>query len=458
MRMPKNKQERRNLTSGSVSSNLLELTLPMMLGILSMVGFNLVDTYFVGQLGKNELAALSFTFPVITMIFSIVQGMGIGATALIAKSFGRGDIGKARRETTDSLVLSALIAFIFVLLGYFTIDPLFTALGASSEVLPLIREYMSIWYLTILFVVVPFIGNSAIRATGDARTPSYIMLFAVAINAILDPILIFGWGIIPALGLKGAAIATSASRGMTLILAFYILYKREKLITFHQPGWKVIRECWGSILYIGLPSGFSRMITPVAQSIITAFIAVYGQASVAGYGVGTRIEFLVMSVLFALSASIGPFTGQNFGAGHISRIQKSINQSSLFSLMWGFLLAIVCFVFARPIAIIFSDNEEVIKSSVLFLKIVPIGFGFQGIVQIINSNLNTLNKPLPASILLLIQALILYIPLAWIGSELFDIAGIFAATSLTYAIGGILSYFYDRRIYKKLVQSETFNI
>ncbi len=441
---------KRNLTQGPVWKNLLNLTLPMMVGILSMVGFNLVDTYFVGKLGANELAALSFTFPVIMMVFSIVQGMGIGATALIARSYGKNDLEKARRETTDSLVLSGLIAFVFVVVGLLTIDPLFRLLGASEEVIPLIHDYMQIWYLTILFVVVPFVGNSAIRATGDAVTPSLIMVFAVVINAILDPLLIFGYGIFPALGLKGAAIATSVSRAFTLILSFFILYKREKLITFHFPGWKVIRACWSSILYIGIPSGLSRMITPIAQSVITAFIAQYGQTAVAGYGIGTRVEFLSMSILFALSGSIGPFTGQNYGAGNISRIKTSIMQSSLFSIIWGGIVAVVCWIFADQIASVFNSNDEVIRSARLFLYYVPIGFGFQGVVQIINSNLNTLNKPLPASVLLAIQSIVIYIPFAYLLSYFMDLPGIYLATTLTYLIGGLLSYGYDSLIYKRL--------
>ncbi|MEO0332723.1 MAG: MATE family efflux transporter, partial [Bacteroidota bacterium] len=168
--------KRKDLTQGSVPRTLYQLTLPMVVGVLSMVAFNLVDTYFIGKLGKNELAALSFTFPVIMVIFSLVQGIGIGATALISRSFGANNLAKAARETTDSLFLALLLVLISVVIGLLTIEPLFSALGATPEVLPLVREYMEIWYFTILFVIVPFVGNSAIRATGDTLTPSYIMV------------------------------------------------------------------------------------------------------------------------------------------------------------------------------------------------------------------------------------------------------------------------------------------
>ena len=299
--------DKKDLTQGSIPKKLVQLTLPMMLGIISMVAFNLIDTFYVGQLGKTELAALSFTFPVIMVIFSIIQGLGIGATALISKSIGRRDRAKAARETTDSIALALLITGFFIIVGLLTLEPTFRLLGADANTAPLVEEYMRIWYFALFFVSVPFVGNSAIRATGDARTPAYIMLFAVIVNAVLDPILIFGYLGAPALGLQGAAIATAISRGLTMILSFYILIGREKLITFVTPARDVLVGCWTSILFIAIPSGLARLVVPVATGVITFLLAGYGEYAVAAFGVGSRIEFLSSSILFALAASIGPF-------------------------------------------------------------------------------------------------------------------------------------------------------
>ncbi len=441
---------KRDLTTGPIARKLSQLTLPMMLGIISMVAFNLVDTYFVGKLGQKELAALSFTFPVIMVVFSLVQGLGIGATALISKSFGKRDMNKAARETTDSLILAILIAGVFVVIGLLTVEPTFRLLGASDEILPYTVEYMSIWYMAIMFVIVPFVGNSAIRATGDARTPSMIMIFAVLINAILDPILIFGFGPIPSMGLKGAAYATAISRAMTMVLAFGILYYREKLITFKIPSWNIISGCWKAILYIGLPSGISRMVVPFAIGIVTSLLAKHGDTSVAAFGVGSRLEFLAMSLLFALSASIGPFSGQNLGAGRIDRIKKGVNLSNRFAIAWGILCASFLYLFAKDLAGIFSDSKEVIDETVIYLQIIPMGFGIQGIVNIVNSNLNTLNKPIPASLIIVIQMLVLGIPLLYLGSSYGGTRGIFVALVITYVLGGIISLIVNYRLVNNL--------
>ena len=447
------KKNKKQLTEGSIPNQLASLTLPMMLGILSLVAFNLVDTYFVGKLGKTQLAALSFTFPVIMVIFSIVQGLGIGATALISKSIGQNRRDKAARETTDSLALSVGIGGFFIIIGLLTVEPTFRLLGASDKVLPYVTEYMTIWYIAILFVIVPFVGNSAIRATGDAKTPSLIMIFAVVINAILDPLLIFGYGPFPELGLKGAAIATAISRGMTMVLAFAILHFRERLIVFTIPAWNVLAGCWKAILFIGIPSGFSRMIIPIVTGIITALLAEFGEASVAAFGVGSRIEFLAMSILFALSASIGPFTGQNFGAQRFDRIISGMRYSTFFCVFWGILSAIVLYFFSEPVATIFTSDPDVIRKTSIYLMILPIGYGFQGVVQVVNSNLNTLNKPLEASLIIVIQMFVIALPLLFLGRELLEVKGIFLGWTLTYILGGILSYFADKKLVRKLAAS-----
>jgi len=240
------------LIDGPVARTLLNLTIPMIIGMVGIVAFNLVDTFFVGQLGTQELAALSFTFPIIMVIGSLAMGIGTGASAVISQAIGRGDHNKVQRLTTDSLILSFLLVAFFVAFGMLTIEPLFRLLGAEPEIIPLIREYMVIWYPGVLFLIIPMVGNNAIRATGDTKTPSAIMLVAVVVNIILDPLLIFGLGPFPMLGLEGAAIATVVSRAITLVVALWVLYYRDRMMTFELPAPKELIDSWKSILYIGM--------------------------------------------------------------------------------------------------------------------------------------------------------------------------------------------------------------
>jgi Na+-driven multidrug efflux pump len=174
------------LTEGPIGKMLFRLTIPMLFGIIGTITFNLIDAYFIGQLGTRELAAISFTFPVIFILGGISFGLGVGASAIISKAIGEKDQQKVARLTTDSLVLALIIVSVFTILGYFTINPVFRLLGADSETLPFIRSYMQIWYPGMIFLVIPIVGNNAIRATGDTKSAALIIILMIRRDQILQ--------------------------------------------------------------------------------------------------------------------------------------------------------------------------------------------------------------------------------------------------------------------------------
>lgn len=437
------------LTQGPVDKTLIRLTIPMIFGILAMVVFNLADTFFVGRLGTQELAALSFTFPVVLVIHSLALGLGIGASAVISRAIGEGNHDQVKRLTTDSLSLSILIVAFFVVIGLLTIDPLFSALGASPALLPLIKQYMRIWYLGVIFVIVPMVGNNAIRATGDTKTPGIIMMTAASINLVMDPMLIYGIGPFPRLEIAGAALATLFGRATTLIVSLIILIRREKMISFQPVPFRTVFESWKRILYIGLPTAGTRIIIPVGAGILTRIVSAYGPEAVAAFGVASRIEFFAIAIVMALAAVMGPFVGQNWGAGKIERVKESIRHSKRFTLAWGLFILILFYIFAKPIASIFNKNEDVIKTAALYLRIVPIGYGLQGIMVIVASVLNVLKKPLHAASLSIFQMFVLCVPLAFAGSAVTGLPGIFGALSVSYIVVGIFGHFLLNRIIRR---------
>lgn len=418
----------------------------MTFGIVGMVAFNLVDTYFVGRLGTKELAALSFTFPVVLFVNSLALGLGIGASAIISRAIGEGDQHRVKRLTTDSLVLAIFLVTLFVVVGLFTIDPVFRLLGARGEMLDMVRQYMGIWYFGMPFVVVPMVGNNAIRATGDTKTPSAIILVAVFCNFIMDPLLIFGIGPFPRLGIAGAATATVISRSITFTVSLFVLYFRDKMITFVVPKLKEVFESWKRVLYIGLPTAGTRIIVPLAIGMITRIVSTYGKEAVAAYGVSSRIEFFALTVIIALSSVLAPFVGQNWGAGKQDRVKKAVTYSERFSMVWGFSVFIILTALARPIAGIFNSNPAVITAIVLYLRVVSIGYGLQGVIMLTGSAMNVLNRPFHAAGVRIAQMFILYVPLALIGSRLFGLTGVFVALAIAYCGAGIASHYILARI------------
>ena len=434
------------LVEGAVGKMLFRMAVPMVFGMLGIVVFNLADTFFVAQLGTPELAALSFTFPVVLVVGSIAMGLGVGVSAVISRAIGKGDHNRVQRLTTDSLVLALLIVVVAVILGIFTINPLFTQLGATPEIIALIRQYMTIWYLGAVFVIVPMVGNNAIRATGDTKTPGMIMVVAATINIILDPILIFGLGPFPMLGLKGAAIATVIARATTLIVALWVLIYRDKMVSFELPSYKTLLASWSPVLYIGLPAAGTKIIFPFAIGVVTRLLASYGPSAVAAFGVATRIEFFALIAVIALSTVVGPFVGQNWAANLYDRLELGMKYSTRFSMLWGVVLFVFLVVLARPLALLFSDDPGVVSTIVLYLWLVPISYGLQGVFQISTTALNVFHRPMHSAALTVVQMFVLYIPLTYIGSSLFGLKGIFAAIVAAYAFSGILSYLVLRRV------------
>ena len=368
------------LTQGNVGLGLIKLTLPMIWGVFAVIGFSLADTYFVAQLGTKELAAMSFTFPVVTILGSIAMGLGTGTASIIGRAIGQEDRDRVQRLTTDSLVLSLIIVAFFAVLGLTTIKPLFAALGAEGEVLALVQDYMTIWYWGIVCLVIPLIGNSAIRALGNTAVPSLIMTIAAAVNVALDPVFIFGWGPFPALGIKGAALATVISRATTLIASLAFLHYRERLLLFSFPSLKMLFKNWTSILSVGIPAAATSIISPLSVGLITSLIASYGSEAIAGFGLASRVEAMALIVPLALSASIGPFVGQNWGAQEYGRVHKAIRWSLLFCLGWGLMVAIVLGMEAPAIASWFDNDLEVVNSAVNYLRIVPLSYGALAVV------------------------------------------------------------------------------
>ena len=435
---------KQRLTEGNVSSTLVKLTLPLVWGVFAIIAFNLVDTYFVGQLGTEPLAAMSFTFPVVMTLGSLSMGLGVGASSVISRAIGEGDRQRVQKFTTNSLTLAITAVVIFVALGFVTIDPLFTALGASAEVLPLIRDYMQIWYVGMIFLVVPMVGNSAIRASGNTVTPSVIMIIAAGINIILDPLLILGLGGFPRIELQGAAIATVISRAITLIAALFVLHFKERMLYLKLPSIQDTLWCWKDILYVGLPAAGSSMINPISIGVITSILAAFGSQTVAAFGVASRIESFALIALTALSAAIAPFIGQNWGAKQYARVGKALQISFLFCFFWGLMVTAILAATAPTLIAFFNPDPEIIAIASRYLWIVPISYAGAGIILIASSASNALGKPIPSVVMTVARMFVLYIPLAYVGGKFYGVNGIFVAACISNLVVGIGAYIWNQ--------------
>jgi putative MATE family efflux protein len=434
----------------NVAGALLRLVIPMIPGTLSIVLFNLADTYFVGQLGADPLAAMSFSFPVVLISGGLSMGLGVGTASYVSHALGRQDIEEARVLTSRAYLLAFSMVVILSAIGLATIEPLFRAMGATNEVLPMIRTYMTIWFVGLPFVILPMIGMNVLQATGDTKIPGAVLTLSVALNIGLDPLLIFGIGPFPEMGIAGAALATVISRASSFVIVAYVIARRERLFTIRITPVRELFITWGRILSIGVPAAAANILLPISMGVITRLVSVFGTDAVAGFGAATRIESFALVFTLAVSMIITPFVGQNQGAGNTSRVRKSHQVASLFSIGWGVMVLVVFLAAAGPIAELFNEDPEVVRVGALYLTTVALSYGFLGIVNITAAAFNGLKKPLAAAAVAGVRLFVLLIPLAYVGRSLFGLAGIFWGVAVGNVVAGVIAFFWfsrDRRRY-----------
>lgn len=432
----------RDFTEGAVPAHLIKLTGYMVLGLISVMGAGLIETIYVGRVGTNELAAIGFTFPLVYMLHGLTMGLGVGASSVVARAMGVGDREKARRLNAHAFVLVSLLIFVFAIASYLSLEPFFIFLGASEEVLPLIVDYMTIWLLGLPFFTFGFVGSTLMRAMGDAVSPGYLMFIGSALHVLIAPFFIFGLMGAPELGLAGAALGYVLARFISFLIYIYIIVFRDKIVIFSMSGFL---ESSRDILHVGLPAIASNLIAPVSMTVVTKLLAAHGAVVVAGFGVASRIEALVVMVIWALSMSIAPFIGQNWGAGKFDRVKRALSLSNGFVLVWGIVAYALLFFFARFFVALINDDAEVVAAAVTYLLIVPLSIGFMGVMSVSTSTFNALGRPMPPLVLSVLQMIVIYLPLALLGDSLLGYTGIYIASATTVTLVGTLSWFWIRR-------------
>ena len=435
-----------DLLNNDIALTLRKMTLPMIVGMVVLMTFGLVDTFFIGMLGTQELAAISFTFPVTFTVISLNIGLGIGTSAIIAKLLGAGQHNQAKETATGALMLTMVLAIVLAIVGVMTIEPIFRLMGADEEQLVLIKEYMLVWYGAGVFLAMPMVGNSVLRASGDTKTPSYVMAFGGLINVILDPLLIFGWGPVPAFGIQGAAIATLVAWAVGLFYILYILAIKRKLIEPKLLSWQQLKRSTGGILKIGLPAAGANMLTPISAGIVTAIVAGYGPEAVAAWGVGGRLESIASIVVLSLSMSLPPFISQNFGANKLERVGQAYSLCVKFVIVWQLIIFAILALLSGVIANIFTNEPKVASTIILFLAIVPLGHGLQGVTILTNSSFNAMHMPMSALSLNVMRLFVFFVPFSFIGSYWFDLPGLFWAAVLANLSVGCIAFIWFKSI------------
>jgi putative MATE family efflux protein len=380
------------LVTGSIPGHLVSQTLPAILGVAAIMSVGIIDAYFVGQLGSAPLAAISFVFPITVACTSLGVGVMVGINSVVARALGEGDVAKAAERANFGIVFAGACGLMMGLALWLLIDPIFGLMNAPKHLMPLIHAYM-VPYACGFPLSLAIMGfNGVLRGQGEAKRTSTVSITYAAANWVLNPILITGAFGFEGFGIAGSAYATGIGWAMGVATALWLLKGTPLPLDL-----RLLRHCnlldpAKAIIKVGVPAAVSNAINPLGLSVLTALVALEGEAAVAGFGAAGRLQSFVIVPLLALSGAIGAIVGQNWGAGRYDRAREAVAYAFGFCILWGLAVAVAVMAAGQDFARIFTDDPAVIAEFDLYLRIAAWGYAGFGLLIVGNGIMNAVDK------------------------------------------------------------------
>ena len=429
-------------TEGDLSRHLIRLSGYMILGFLAMTLAQFVEIAYLGRVGTEAIAAVTFAFPVLMAIGAATRGIGVGIGAVLARAIGAGDRERAAFLTTHGLLLvlafNIACAVLLVVFG----RPLFHLLGARDAVLDLVVGYIAISAIGYPLFGLSMVGTGLMRSIGDPVYPGVVISAGSVLQVLIGPFLIFGWMGLPALGVDGAAWSFVIARSASFLIAVYWFCFKERMI---RASFYRFADSARQILHVGLPAMASNVIEPFAAAVVTRLLAPFGAAVVAGFGIGARIESIVFMVVIGIAGNAAPLVGQNWGARCFDRVDQALQLCHRYCFVWGLIAAVIMWTGGELFVSLIRDEPVVVATATSYLYIIPVTIGFAGMFNVANGAFNALSKPMPPLVLSLLRLLVFYIPLALVARHWFGHVGIFAAAAFTNVVLGLWAREWNRR-------------
>ncbi|MEM9213197.1 MAG: MATE family efflux transporter [Cyanobacteria bacterium P01_F01_bin.150] len=380
--------EQAKFLQGNLFRHISVMSLTASVGLMAVFLVDFVDMIFISMLGKEELAAaVGYAGAILFFTTSFGIGMAIAAGALVARSLGAGDEVRARQQASHALVYAVIFGAIFAGLVWLNLEPLVQLMGASGETQDLAVGYLAIIVPSLPLLMIGMIGGAILRAHGDARRAMMATIYGGLVNAILDPILIFGLD----LELTGAAWASVAARAAIAGTALIPIFRHHGGL--EPPEARGMAADLRPVLVIAVPAILTQLATPVGQAYVTRSMAEYGAEAVAGMAIVGRLTPVAFGVIFALSGAIGPIIGQNYGAGSHTRVRGAFRDGLIFCAVVVLVITGVLFALRGPIGALFDASGVTLTLVYLFCGPLALAFFFNGAIFVANAAFNNLGHP-----------------------------------------------------------------
>ena len=429
-----------DLTCCSIWRTLFALSAPVVLGMALQTGFNIVDTIFVGMLGSEQLAAISVTFPVVFIFIAIASGLTIGSTALMSHAIGAGRQKEASNIAEHSLLAAVFIGLAVAAVGIAFSPPIFSFMGVSGHILEMTIQYANLIFIGFLFLFIGFLSQGIIQAGGDTVTPTKNLAVSVALNVVLDPLFIFGFGPVPAMGLAGAGMATVISRGVGAALNIQHVMRGKARVKLDPRNFRFDYRIISGVLKTGTPSSVSQSINSIGMILLMGLVGTFGTAAIAAFGVGLRLESLAILPVIGLSSALVPFVGQNLGAGRTDRAKRAVSLTSYVAALYMVMFMALWYFVPGLMYSPFTADPEVIATGVSYLMTISFGYVFLGLDFVIGAAFQAAGRTTLQMILNLLRWAVT-VALAYTLVGLLGITGVWAGFPLGNLAGFILFFF-----------------
>ena len=433
-----------DFNQGNIFKNYISFTIPLLLGNLLQTGYSIVDTIFLGRVGVDAIAAVSLSFSLLFVMFSLSMGLSMGSTTLVAQYAGAKDKVLLNKAVKNSIAFSLIIGVFFSIAAVMLSGPLIRLMGSPPEIEADAIIYMRIFSAGIIFMYSFFLVSAILRGLGDSKTPLRFMAVSTTVNIILDPILIFGFGPIPRMEVAGAALATTIAMACAAFYGLWYLNKKQEYFDLSFKGFKFDRDIIKSILRFGLPAGIGQTINALGSTVVVRVVTFFGPVPLAVYGVGTKVDSLIMMPAMSMSIAAAAMVGQNIGANQLERARKT---AWIGMIMLGGLLIVMATIlalFPYYAVRVFSDDPTILQPGIEYIRILAVSYPFMAVIMLLGGVFRGSGAALAAMAISIGTLWIVRVPLAvFLSINLGQgSSGIWWAVSLSWILGAFISMVY----------------
>ena len=399
-----------NLLKDPIPKLIKKIALPASIGTLFQTLFNIVDTFFAGTISPEALSALAKSFPIYFIIIAACVGVTVGGTSLIANSIGEDNKSKIHGYFAHTIIYGIIISILITLTGLFFAPYLFELMGSENEVIKLGLSYTNVIFGGSIIFIMLVALNSLLHADGDTKTYRNVLILSFFLNILLNPLFIFGFGVIPAFGISGIGIATIVAQSVGLIIIFLKATKSIRIKNISLKDFNLNFSTLSNLFFQSAPITAALLLISVGNFIILSFIGVFGEFAAAGYGSAARFEQILLLPVLGLNTAIISIIGQNFGSKNYLRVKESYFKAVIYGFTIMIISGLIIFISADKIVSIFSNNQEVINYGSSYLKISALIFPAYPIFFISNGFFMAIKKSSYSMYLNIIRNVILPIP------------------------------------------------